>query len=100
MSLTIHPIGTVIIADGIYQLDATFQPGTEVILEAAGDFGGGSVAFGYLGGDGEFVGYPDATLTESGGIRCDVPASGRVAVEVDDSTEAEIVIQATRVRAF
>ncbi len=81
---------TSIATNNTYALVAPFA-GTNYVLYAAGDFGGGTVTLGYIDSFDTFVSFKnasneDVTLTSSGGAIVTSPPSKLLAVRVTGST--------------
>jgi hypothetical protein len=91
---------SLITEDGIYTLAAS-QVGSDYILYVSGNFGGGSVTFGYIDGSEAFASFRDSnkdalTSDESSAYFVIAPPSRLLAVKVEGATSPEIKLQLTR----
>jgi hypothetical protein len=89
-----------ITANGTYSIEAKFV-GTEYAIYASGTFGGGTITYGYVDADAQFVAFkkPDdsnLTTTSSSGYLVIAPPSGALAVRVEGSTNPDIKISLAR----
>jgi hypothetical protein len=89
---------TGITANDTYTFAAPFS-GTNYVLYAAGNFGGGTVTLGYIDSEEDFASFKnasneDVTLTSSGGAIVTAPPSKLLAVSVTGSTGPVIKLTA------
>jgi len=80
------------------------RPGGVVLIDLSGNFGGGTAALGFKGGDGLFTAFKDAagdavTATGRDAWAFDVPKSGVVVVKLTGATAPALVVSAVESKA-
>lgn len=88
-----------ITANGIHYFPQPFHAGRLVLVDLAGDFGGGTVTPGYLAADGEFSAFikEDGSaleITARGGYQIRVPRSGSIGISLAAATAPDFEFDA------